>query len=158
MFLILVCLWWWYAIFLGRVYPANGFLMYLYEFATLSTFAIGFRYWDQGYLFPVSVFFGSFFMFVRFYLTLGVVTRHSDEWWALIFALWTLVLYAVGFAGALGVLFLVPGISGEQKFTTIHIGVTVLLLVGFIATLLAVRKVEGLKWGDPKTIPGHSDG
>ena len=158
MFLILVCLWWWYAIFLGVVHPASGFLMYLYEFATLATFAIGFRYWDQSYLFPASVFFGSFFMFVRFYFTLSVVKRLSDEWWALIIALITLALYAVGVAGALIVLFFVPGISDEEKFKTIQIGVTALLLAGFIATLLAVYRVEGFKWGKPKTISGPTDG
>lgn len=157
MFLILVCLWWWYAIFLGIVHPANGFLMYLYEFATLAIFAIGFRYWDQSYLFPASVFFGSSFMLVRFYLTLGVVTKLSDEWWALIIALITLVTYVFIIVGAFGVLFLLSGISDEQKLGTVHIVVTVLLLVGFIATLLAVYRVEGFKWGDPKTIAGPTN-
>lgn len=170
MFVILVCLWWWYAIFLGKVNPAKGFPMYIYEFTTLAVFAIGFRYWDHAYLFPWAVFIGSALMLGRFYLALGKVGgiphnlsdigAQSKEWWALIIALVTLVMYVAVILGALTVIFLSPGISQEQQLNSVHYVVTFLLLVGFLATMLAVNKAEGgFKWGKPEVIVGlHREG
>ena len=43
-FLILLCLWWWYAWFLGQIDPARGFVLFAFDFVTLCAFAMGFRF------------------------------------------------------------------------------------------------------------------
>lgn len=150
MFLILICLWWWYAIFLGTVYPANGFLMYLYEFTTLAAFAMAFRYWSEKYLFPIAVLLGSFLMLIRFILIYysDTLAETSKEGQALFIAVITLLIYVVAMSGALAVIAM-GGVAASKKLNILHQVTNTLLLVGVLATVLAVDKAEGIKWGSP---------
>ncbi len=66
MFIMLICLWWWYGTFLGRISPAVGFWTYMYDFISLCSFAIAFRMWYHRWLFPMVVFFAAGLMLVRF--------------------------------------------------------------------------------------------
>lgn len=121
--------------------------MYTYEFTTLAGFAVAFRYWDQPYLFPVAVLFGASFMLGRFVLTLALIDIEPNHQSALIIAIVTLGVYVVFILGAFAATFLPQGGSPEQRLRTVHNVVTVLLLVGVIATVLAVDRAVGLKWG-----------
>jgi hypothetical protein len=64
-FIILVCLWWWYAFFIGRLSPANNLYSYMFAFFSLAVFALGFRLWHTELLFPAAVFFGASAMIIR---------------------------------------------------------------------------------------------
>ena len=148
MFAILVCLWWWYAIFLGKIAPANGFLMFSYDFTSLASFAIAFRMWDTPKLFSITVFIGALMMLVRFVLAKNHVDKDSKEargMKAALFALGGFMSYFFGvFSYAFG--------SGGLSQNVINYGVMVLLIVGIIATIYAVRQSEGWKWGEPLEI------
>ena len=73
MFVILVCLWWWYGTFLGNLSPANGFWLYFYDFVTLCSFAIAFRLWYHPIVFPIIVVIAAALMLARFIGVLIVV-------------------------------------------------------------------------------------
>lgn len=158
-FLLLICLWWWYAIFLGNINPATGFLMYVFEFTTLAFFAVGFRYWDHPILFPSAVLIGATLMLLRFIFIVweGLVDVESKEWSALIIAIGTLVVYIVFILGAFAVTF-VARLQVEQRLSIVHNVVTFLLFVGIVATMLAVDKAEGFAWGKPLVIGESAEG
>ncbi len=63
--MMLVCLWWWYGIFIGKIDPAKGFPMFAYDFVSLGSFAIAFRVWPQPFAFPVTVFVAALDIGVR---------------------------------------------------------------------------------------------
>ena len=161
MFMILVCLWWWYAFFLGQIEPANGFLMYLYDFTTLASFAIGFRFWDQPNLFPLSVLLGAGLMLVRFVFARNCVDRPSPERDAMVIAFRVLSFIIVFLAGIAGAAFYFnPGgdpTAIKTRLAAIHFAVMVLLAAGIIGTLLAVRKAEGLRWGHRRVLKRSAD-
>ena len=55
LFLVLVCLWWWYAIFLAKVDPAKGFIMFAYDFLSLGAFSLAFSVWESETIFSFTV-------------------------------------------------------------------------------------------------------
>ncbi len=160
MFAILICLWWWYAIFLGKVEPADGFLMFSYDFSSLAAFAIAFRMWDIPKLFSVTVFIGAFAMFIRLIFAKRHVHKDSKEQKALKVAVGTLKGFMIYFFGAFSVLNLLDAQSVKLSIlgvtTTIpmlvNIGVMGVLVTGIAATISAVTKSEGLKWGNPEEL------
>ncbi len=123
----------------------------MYEFTTLATFAIAFRFWHHQYLFPVAVLLGSSFMFCRFILAKNHVGDGTKEHKAITIALTTLTMFIVAIIGASFVVAF--AVSSDDQLRVIHIVVMVLLLGGVVATGLAVRYAEGkLTWGNPEEI------
>jgi len=80
--LVLVCLWWWYGVFLGRVSPANNILLYVWDFATLATFAYGARSWAQPEQFMVALVIAVFMMAFRVALAWRESTPRSEDRYA----------------------------------------------------------------------------
>lgn len=129
--------------------------MYVFEFSTLAAFAMAFRYWNENYVFPSAVLIGSGLMLVRFIIIYesGVLQetdadQSKKDLAALTIAIITLGLYVFVIIGALAVAFM-GGMEPQKRLSTVHYVTTFLLLVGVVATLLAVDKAEGLKWGTP---------
>jgi len=86
MFWIMICLWWWYGIFLGRVRPARGLILYGYDFITLGTFALAFRFWDHNVIYPVSVLLAGAMVWGRFIWSLKYATMRAEKnalWWGI---------------------------------------------------------------------------
>jgi len=77
MFGILICLWWWYAIFIGKLNPAVSFIMFSYDFISLGTFSIAFRLWLHPIVFPFTILIAALFMLGRFWYTKK--TLQSDD-------------------------------------------------------------------------------
>ena len=68
MFLTLISLWWWYAMFLGRCHPSNTFYMYTYDFLSLVVFAIGFRFWHRNGVLALIIPLDSFLVCWRIFV------------------------------------------------------------------------------------------
>lgn len=69
MFGVLVCLWWWYGIFIARIDPAVGFATFSYDFISLGSYAIAFRLWPNSLVFSFTIFLASTLMLGRFWYT-----------------------------------------------------------------------------------------
>ena len=155
MFGILICLWWWYSQFLARISPATGFLMYAFDFISLAFFSLAFRFWDPtGTIFPVSVFFGSLFMFVRFlvvFLHSENIGKDTGDYQALrnIMILLTLFMFFLGGGAFVMMILSYKGVLDDSLLkAVIDVIILALLFLGIIATLVSVRSVEkGFNWG-----------
>lgn len=144
MFMILICLWWWYAIVLGKISPAKGFIMYFYDFVSLGSFAVAFRFWDQRYVFPGAVFFGGFFMFWRVLIAHESITPGSDASIALSYGVGGFILFFVFFLGAVGVLWIArKHLSFDFRLTILNYVAMALLFEGVVFTFVAARYTEG---------------
>ena len=158
-FNILICLWWWYGVFLGRMDPAHSFYKYGFDFMTFSSFAITFRNWDHVNVFPIVVIIASALMAIRFGLTLKNwendrgQTKPDSAKKALRRFLVVLGIYLLIATGAAGVLLLDPSIlaTEEGSFDSkVGYGISVLLLIGISATISAVYLTEGMTWSQPR--------
>lgn len=156
MFFMLVCLWWWYAMFLGHLSPGRGFWLYLYDFVTLCSFVIAFRFWDHPIIFPIIVVIAASLMLGRFGGVLALVHEvkprtpaHSALWLAMF------VLLAFVFIG-IGMVVMPYFEQGEYLENlinkwAIYQGVVIMLLfVGVLVTIIAVLITEGLPFRFPR--------
>ena len=109
-FIILICLWWWYGTFLGRIAPARSFWDYLYDFVSLSSFAVAFRMWNHPSLFPIVVFFAASLMLFRFAAAWRFTADRPLARKAIAPAIALLSLFMAGTAGGIVVYF---DFSGE---------------------------------------------
>jgi hypothetical protein len=144
MFIMLICLWWWYGFFLGRVAPARGFWAFLYDFISLCFFAVAFRMWSHPSLFPIIVSLASGLMLGRFFFALKHTENDKNRRKALITALITLTLFLVGALSA-GAMVAFIGVSEflTNKWYIIQSGTLILLGIAIFATFVAVSFVEG---------------
>lgn len=158
MFIMLICLWWWYGTFLGRISPAVGFWTYMYDFISLCSFAIAFRMWDHRWLFPMVVFFAAGLMLVRFGYAYQSIVSGSDAQRAMLAAIVALALF-IAVAGSAIILGFAayraaaaeyessPNItyfgSLGKRWGWIENSVVGLLIVGIVATFYAVWTTEG---------------
>lgn len=92
MFWIMICLWWWYAIFLGRIRPAKGLSLYAYDFVTLGAFAFAFRFWDHNLIYPTSVVIAGFMIVVRLWWTRKYYLKGEKDVDARVVLKWGIVL------------------------------------------------------------------
>lgn len=158
MFVILVCLWWWYGTFLGNLSPANGFWLYFYDFVTLCSFAISFRLWYHPIVFPIIVVIAAALMLARFIGVLIVVkevhvaTRAQTALIVAIVVLATFVVFGLGMV--LSPYFVAS--KGQylkaliDNWTIYQRAVIWLLIVGILATLSAVLITEGRPFKFPR--------
>jgi hypothetical protein len=144
MFIMLICLWWWYGIFLGSVAPARGFWAFLYDFISLCFFAVAFRMWSHPSLFPIIVSLASGLMLGRFFFAFKHTEAGSKRRKALTTALITLTLFLVGALSA-GAMVAIIGVSEflTKKWYIIQSGTLILLGFGIFATFVAVSMLEG---------------
>ncbi len=142
MFLILVCLWWWYGTFLGRVAPAIRFWAYLYDFVSLCIFAVAFRMWTHPSLFPLVIFFAAGLMLFRFWRAKQFTLDRSRARKAIKLAVGVLSLFM---AGAFGAALVSLGDSANLQKWPVWVdgGVVVLLVIGILVTFWAVSITEG---------------
>ena len=158
MFMMLVCLWWWYGSFLGYLSPAKGFWLYFYDFITLCSFAIGFRLWYHPIVFPMIVVIAATLMLIRFAGVLAVVdevksnTRGRAALRLAINVLLTFVLVSIGMV--MQPIFQNSGTSYQERLANnweiYQFMVIGLLFVGIIATVLAVLITEGPPFKFPR--------
>lgn len=153
MFLMLICLWWWYGMFLGRVAPANQFWDYLYDFISLCAFAVAFRMWGHPSVFPLIVFVAAGLMLGRFLSALRFVVWGTVQAKALVTALIALVLFMVGALSAFG-LALYTGIDAflKKDWWLVEYGTVALLIVGICATFAAVIFTDGMPFRADKPV------
>jgi len=147
MLLILVCLWWWYGIFLGQISPANGFLMYLYDFVSLGTFAVSARLWfireDENFVFPIAVIVACILMAIRFCIVYKYSPEKSSERRAISAALVVVVAEIIFISGNY-----IDGFKPE----VLNKLIIVLMFCGIMATFLAVLETEGMRWGSSTSL------
>lgn len=156
MFVMLVCLWWWYSVFLGNLSPGKGFWLYFYDFITLCSFALAFRLWHHPIIFPPIVVVAAGLMLGRFGGLLFHVTevrsntRARHALWVALLVLGSFVLFGGGIIAA-------PAfgdgpfkISLMENWSTYQGVVVWLLLVGIGATFLAVFITEGRPLKPPR--------
>ena len=163
MFIMLICLWWWYGTFLGNISPAVGFWTYMYDFISLCSFAIAFRMCDHRWLFPMVVFFAAGLMLLRFGFAYQGIVSGSDAEKAMLAAIAALGLFILVAVSALVGSFSTyraaaaeNGASADVTYfrslgriwSWIEKGVVGLLIVGIIATFFAVYTTEGAPFGD----------
>lgn len=151
MFVMLICLWWWYGMFLGRVAPAREFWSYLYDFVSLSAFAVAFRMWSHPLVFPMIVFLAAALMLGRFLSAKRYVKWGTVQYKALNTALIALLLFMAAAIGAIIMVFA----TGVEEFlnshwTLVQRGTVLLLLVGIAATFKAVTFTDGLPFSTNK--------
>lgn len=162
MFIILVCLWWWYGTFIGNIAPAHGFLAYLYDFISLCSFAVAFQMWSHRTLFPIVVFSAALLMLGRLwhaeYKIIEPTSPANDAVWYAIIGLFVfmagavlaLISAAAGFQAAKGKK---SGITFRTSIKNIwggvEIGVMILLVIGIVITFAAVSKTEGFELFKP---------
>lgn len=142
MFIILICLWWWYGTFLGRVAPAVRFWAYLYDFISLSSFAVAFRMWTHPSLFPIVVSFAASLMLFRFVDAWRFTKDRSLARKAIMPAIGVLSLFM---SGAVGATLVSLGDSAKLQEWPVWVdgGVVGLLVIGILVTFLAVSITEG---------------
>ena len=159
MFMILVCLWWWYGTFLGHTSPAKGFWLYLYDFITLCSFAVAFRLWYHPVVFPIIVVIAALLMLFRFGGVLFLVkdlNSTSRARKALHVAIGVLLAYVLVGIGVFVSPLLTTASSSEFMTTLIGIWpfyqkvVISLLFVGIAATVSAVLITEGRPFKFPR--------
>ncbi len=145
MFLILVCLWWWYGTFLGRVAPAIRFWAYLYDFVSLCTFAVAFRMWTYPSLFPLVIFLAAGLMLLRFWRAKNFTLGRSRARQAVKLAVGVLSLFMAFMTGAFAAAFMSVGASARLQTWPpwVDYGVVGLLVIGIAVTFLAVSITEG---------------
>lgn len=162
MFLVLVCLWWWYGIFIGKITPANSFPMFGLDFLTLGSFALAFRLWPQPFAFPVAVFVAALLMLVRFWILDQYVKRTWESCPARKATKAALIIIGIflfasvaAFGGMLVLVILVPGDTTNfvaiawQMIEWIVMG---LLLIGIGVTVYAAKVTQGFEWGSPRPV------
>lgn len=149
MFHILICLWWWYGIFLGRIDPARTFFKFGYDFLSLCGFAIAFRFWDNAKVFPFIVFFAAALMFIRFGFALLRARNNRKAVWALGCALGILFCF-IAFAAGMGFTIFMFEINIDEIENIIEFGVMALLGMSIFITVIAVTITEGLAWNTPQ--------
>lgn len=144
MFVMLICLWWWYGTFLGRVAPAREFWSYLYDFVSLSAFAVAFRMWGHPLIFPIIVFFAAALMLGRFLSAMRYVEWRTVQCKALITALIALLLFMAAAVGAIMMVW-ATGVEAflRDHWSLVQRGTLLLLFVGIGATFAAVAFTEG---------------
>ena len=159
MFLILVCLWWWYGTFLGNLSPAKGFWLYLYDFITLCNFAIGFRLWYHPIVFPIISVVAATLMLVRFVgvlILVDEVKAASRARSALLVAIGVLVIFVGIGIGMVAMPYLQASSADEYLRVVIkswgiyQMIVIVLLVAGIVSTILAVSITEGRPFRFPR--------
>ena len=143
MFMILVCLWWWYGTFLGRVAPAIRFWTYLYDFISLCSFAIAFRMWNHPSLFPLVIFFAASLMLFRFWRAKPLTLAGSRARKAIKLAVAVLWTFMVGAGGAVIVSLMGASARLETWPPWVENVVVGLLVIGVAVTFLAVSITEG---------------
>jgi|TARA_B100000315_G_scaffold165661_1_gene154309 hypothetical protein len=136
MFVILVCLWWWYGIFLGQIAPAKGFFMYGVDFVTLGAFAIATGFWNNATIFPIAVIGATLLMLFRFCLVYWKLPEPSRVRWAL-----RSVLLVLAFTAPT----LITIAITKKGF--INEVVMAFMLIGLCVTVVSVRITEGFLWG-----------
>jgi uncharacterized membrane protein YozB (DUF420 family) len=159
MFLMLICLWWWYGTLLGRVAPAVGFWSYMYDFISLCSFAVAFRMWNHPSLFPMVVFFAAGLMLLRFWMASKKVEPGSKAKSAMKGAIFGTLLFLImaisaliGAAVAMGLM--ENGDStcyeGLQKVLSfVEYSILGLLVIGIGVTFYAVWITEGPSFENP---------
>ena len=151
MFVMLVCLWWWYGMFLGRIAPARSFWPYLYDFVSLSAFAVAFRMWGHPLIFPMIVFFAAALMLGRFLGAKRYVKSGTVQYRALNSALAALKLFMLVAFGAI-ILVIVTDVKEflNSYWVLVQRATMLLLLFGIGATFRAVYFIDKLpfptKW------------
>lgn len=141
MFGVLVCLWWWYAVFLGRCHPSNSFFMYGYDFSSLVVFALGFRFWHYDTLLDFIVPLGSVFVGIRIFFAkqYGALSKHdsSAAWIAIVTTLFILLASLLVFVDDI--------LQGNLDWSSkLHVYRPILLIIGVIATVAAALIIEGM--------------
>lgn len=158
---ILICLWWWYGRFLGKLAPAMGFSMFAYDFISLGAFAVAFRIWPQQYASPLAIAIAAILMLVRFAYARkdigdmgnqnGCTAQRAITW-----ALVVLTAFAcASFLGISGMLVILLNLENPDEvlgvlWIVIRTAVTVLLIFGIGVTVYAAHLTEGLGWGRPR--------
>lgn len=139
--LILVCLWWWYGIFLDRLCPASDLRMYGWDFVTFAVFAVAARFWDRSEYFSLAVTAGSCLMLGRFWWSLrhASTRERANDKKALLFVLvvvgvTAVVLIPTGIAYWVG-----AGVWPENFFVITTI---VFMVMGICVTWIASRLTQ----------------
>jgi hypothetical protein len=154
LFLVLVCLWWWYAIFLAKVDPAKGFIMFAYDFLSLGAFSLAFSVWESETIFSFTVMIAAGAVMFRFLLAWRKSVEKEKT--ALIFALFVLTVFTVIMA-TLWVMSLIINLNIDPK--VYQIGIATFLGMCFFATAAAVYFMEGgFRWGSEDTADPASPG
>ena len=158
MFGILICLWWWYGMFIGQIAPARGFQMYGLDFAALALFAFAANFWHKPIVFTGAEVLASIPMAYRFHKLRTLVRKGSNHQKALKSALKIiigapiviLVLIAILMLPSLQT-FVLPFLQPPLGFDVIEGifgGIVICLMaMGIGVTIKAVQTTEGLSWG-----------
>ena len=152
----LVCLWWWYAIFLGRVAPTTGFFTYGLDFLTIAAFASGAALWHDRRYYALAVTIASVLMGLRLWRAVlnskDARDRHA--------ALCVIVVLGIG---AIGLCLMLLGamLSGSLRSLGIlerflWLWVYVIPLGGILVTVIGVWLTEGLSLPLGRTASGRS--
>ena len=149
MFHILICLWWWYGIFLGRIDPARTFFKFGFDFLSLCSFAIAFRFWNNAQVSPFIVFFAAALMFLRFGFALVQSRKNRKATLALACALGILFCF-IAFAAGMGFTIYIFEVEISKVLKIMEFGVMALLGMGIFITVIAVKITEGLAWSTPQ--------
>lgn len=78
-FLMLVCLWWWYAMFFPLFNMTGRLRTYVYDLVTFGCFAVAFKMWDQPSIFSFAVLISAGFIGVRFYFALSSIWNEAKD-------------------------------------------------------------------------------
>lgn len=148
MFLVLICLWWWYARVISVVLPAKGFCLFVYDFITLASFALAFRFWSHDFAYPVTIIMGAALMFLRLCSILPGIWKEKAIRWVVISALILSGLIAFGGVIFVAALYYVDAV--EEIWNVVRGIVTTLLCLGVLVTLIAVHLTERLSWTRPR--------
>lgn len=141
---VIVCLWWWYGIFLRTFSPAEGFIMYFFDFSSLATFAVAAGIWrDETGCFAGAVIIACALIFFRFFFALEKTKRCPRAYSVLRIA--TFIVAGMFLAGCIYNF-------GRGSFTDdagLNLALIVIMGVSVIITIIAFFQTEGLGWGRP---------
>jgi hypothetical protein len=156
MFLILVCLWWWYGRFLSHVMPAESFWLYVFDFVSLCFFSIAFRMWHHHELFPFIVVLAATMMLLRFLMARVKVPAGSRARSSIHLALWILGCFiALGMAAGTGIVVTLAQLGTEvdlieKHWDKVENSTLALLALGILVTCAAAWKTEGPPFRSPR--------
>lgn len=142
--LVIIALWWWYGVFLRWFAPAEGFVMYLFDFVSLSCFAVATGLWSSlGNGFPLTVSIASVLISTRFFFARRATRKVARAKLALLGAMIT-----VGVFGGASLLVWAGAVwrGGNLDLETYKIVTLGFMLLSIVVTCVAVWMTEGLWW------------
>ena len=147
MFLTLICLWWWYGVFLREVTPTKSY-MYSLDFLAFGTFAVAARLWHTSIAFPIMAALAAILIVVRFRIVYVRLKHGSKQKKALWRALLVVIVTFTALAASIVTGLLIKGTVPKEL-----LGYMVLFVMaaGICATFFAARVTEGIVWGHSST-------